>query len=199
MQNVKWEDGILVFYDNSGTEVFRWDPVNGNLDVSTLEVGGTEVTATAAELNQLDASVVGAASKVKIINMTASDFSDGTEVDTGWDLPANAIVKNVFVNVNTKEDTATTKTIDVGTTGSGSDDPNGFLVGVSVAAAGVVKGTLVNGGQTLGALLAVDEDGAGALVPEADISSGGESVTVTAAEAFSEVDFDIVIEYVELA
>ncbi len=214
MQNVKWEDGILVFYDNSGSEVFRWDPVNGNLDVTTLEIGGTEitadadelntldgVTASAAEINELDLSVVGAVSKVKVINMTASDFSDGSEVDTGWDLPDNAIVKNVFVRVNTEETTASTKTIDVGTDGSGSNDPDGFLAGVSVAATGLVKGTLVNSGQTLGALLAVDEDDAGTLVPEPDVTSGGESVTVTAGDAggFDEADFDIIIEYIEVS
>jgi hypothetical protein len=197
----KWDGGNLIFYSKTtGNNIAKFDATNDRFDLlDALAFNGTELTATVAELNELDLSAVGAVSKIKKINMTAADFSDTSEVDTGWDLPATAIVKNVFINVNTKEETATTKTIDVGTNGSGSDDPNGFLAGVSVATAGLVKGTLASGGQTLGALLYADEDGSGALVPEPDITSGGESVTVTAGEAFTEADFDILIEYIEIS
>lgn len=182
---------------NLGASGKQFNEVN----VKTLKLNEAEVTATAAELNELDASVVGAVSKIKKINMKAAAFEDNSEVETGFVLPAKAVVKNVFVVVNTKEDTATTKTIDVGTDGAGSNDPDGFLEGVSVAATGFVKGTLLNTGQTLGALLRVDEDGAGTLVPEIDVASGGEKVTVTPGEAggFTEVDFDLFIEYIEVA
>jgi peptidoglycan hydrolase-like protein with peptidoglycan-binding domain len=160
-----------------------------------------DATVTTAELNELDLSAVGAVSKIKKINMTAADFEDNTEVDTGWDLPANAIVKNVFINVNTKEDTATTKTINVGTDGTGSNDPDGFLAGVSVATAGLVKGTLTYNAVTLGELLYTNTGDSSNPVPEPDITSGGESVTVTAGDSggFTEVDFDILIEYIEVA
>lgn len=160
-----------------------------------------DITATSAELNENDLSVVGAMSKVKVISMAPADFSDNSEVDTGFDLPDTAIVTNVFLNVSVAETTQSTKTVDVGTNGSGSDDPNGFLAAVSVAATGLVKGTLLNSGQTLGALLAVDEDGAAALVPEPDITSGGESITVSAGDAsgLSEATFDIIVEYIEVA
>lgn len=159
------------------------------------------VTSTAAEINTLDLSVVGAISKVVKANMVAADFSDNSEVDTGITLPAKAVVKNVFVYVNTAETTATTKTIDVGTDSTDSGDADGYIDAGSVAATGFVKPTLLNTGQTLGALLRVDEDGAGALVPEVDVASGGKKVTVTAGDAsgFTEADFDIYVEYVEVA
>jgi hypothetical protein len=192
---------IKAFGDTTGKYVM-WDASADTLNVSgTFQKDGTEITSTAAELNELDISVVGAVSKIKKINMTASDFSDNSEIDTGWDLPSTAVIKNVFINVNTAESTATTKTINIGTDGSGSNDPDGFLAGVSIASTGLVKGTLASGGQTLGALLYVDEDGAGALVPEIDKTSGGESITVTAGDAsgFTEADFDIFIEYIEIA
>jgi len=176
----------------------------GSLDIESggaLKIAGTQVTASAAEINELDLSEVGAASKIKKINMTAADFSDNSEVGTGWSLPAKAVVKNVFIYVNTAESTATTKTINVGTDSTDGGDADGFLAGVSVASTGLVKGTLDSAGQTLGALLRADEDGSGALVPEIDVSSGGKEVTATAGDAngFSEVDFDIFIEYIEVA
>ena len=46
----KWEDGDLVFYVGS-TEVARFDYSATMFDVATLGIGGTEVTATAAQLN----------------------------------------------------------------------------------------------------------------------------------------------------
>ena len=176
--------------------------VGGEIDVTgTMKKGSVEITATSAELNQNDLSAVGAISKIKKINMAASDFSDTSEVDTGWTLPDTAIIKDVFVNVNTKEDTATAKTIDVGTdnVGDSGDDPNGLLVGASVATAGLVKGTLVNSGITLGALFQTDTDGASDFAKEPIVNQGGNSITITAGEAFTEADFDILIEYIEVA
>lgn len=138
-----------------------------------------------------------AVEKIKAIAIDSTPT--GAEQSTGWSLPAKAIVKKVWVDVTTAEATGATKTIDVGTDGSGSNDPDGFLNGVSVAVTGVKKGTLVNGGQTLGALLSVDEDGAGALVPEEDITSGGDTITYTAGSAdFAEFRGTIYIQYVEI-
>ena len=169
----------------------------GQAGVGSLVIGGTVVTATAAEINQLDISTVGAQRKVKTISITAADSTD--EQSTGWSLPAKAIVHNVYLDVTTKEDTATTKTISVGTDSTDSGDADGYLAAVSTATAGLVKGTLLNSGQTLGALLSVDEDGAGALVPEADISMGGKEITWTAGEAQTEFAGTIVVEYTEIA
>lgn len=172
----------------------------GSIDIESggaFEIEGTAVTATATEINTLDASEVGASSKVKVIGITAP--ADGNETGTGWSLPAKAVVKNVFLNVTTKEDTGNTKTISVGTDSTDSGDADGYLAGVSVAATGLVKGTLVHSGQTLGALLSVDEDDAATLVPEIDIASGGKEITFTAASAnFDELVADIIIEYIEV-
>jgi hypothetical protein len=122
-----------------------------------------------------------------------------TENDTGYDLPAKSIVKNVWMDITTAPTAGTTKLIDVGTDGTGSNDPDGWLDGVSIAATGLAKGTLLNTGQTLGALLRVDEGGTGELVPESDIASGGESITYSysAADIAGQAG-NIVIEFVEV-
>lgn len=169
----------------------------GQTRVGSLNVNGDDLTATPTELNELDQSVVGAQRKIKAIAITAAANTD--ENATGWSLPAKAIVHNVWVDVTTKEDTATTKTISVGTDSTDSGDADGYLAAVSTAAAGVVKGTLLNTGQTLGALLSVDEDGAGALVREDDVSMGGKEITWTAGEAQTEFAGTIVIDYTEIA
>ena len=173
----------------------------GEFDIKTggaFKIAGTEVTVSAAELNALDISEVGAISKVQKIRITAP--ADGNETSTGTTLPAKAVVKNVFVDVITAEATGTTKTIDVGTDSSDGGDADGYLAGISVVGTGLVKGTLLNSGQTLGALLTVDEDGSGALVQEIDIASGGKEITFTAGSAnFDELVADIYIEYIEVA
>jgi hypothetical protein len=192
----RWENGRLVFEDISGNEIFTIDGDN-----QQIKYGGTAITADADEINELDISAVGAVSKIKTINMTASDFSDNTEVSTGWSLPDNVIVRDVFLNVNTKEDSASTKEVDVGTDGSGSDDPNGFLDGASVASAGVVKGTIEYNSVTLGDLLQVDTGDGTNPIREPDVTSSGDEITVTAGDGsgFDDVDFDIIIDYIELA
>lgn len=154
-------------------------------------------TLTVAELNQMDQSAVGAISKVQKFAITAAP--DGTEQDTTIVLPAKAIVKRVWIDVTAAEATGGTKTIDVGTKDI-SNDPNGFIAGASVAATGQVKGTLLNTGQTLGALLCVDEDGAGALVPEDDLTSSGATLTYTAGDTdWVEFRGTIYCEYIEIS
>lgn len=172
----------------------------GELDIESggvLKIAGVEITASATELNALDISTVGAISKVQKIRITAP--ADGNETSTSVTLPAKAVVKNVFLNVVTAEATGTTKTINVGTDSTDSGDADGYLAGVSVASIGLVKGTLLNSGQTLGALLTTDEGGTGELVPEIDIASGGKEITFTAGSAnFDELVADIYIEYIEV-
>jgi len=125
-------------------------------------------------------------------------FADGTtETDTGWDVPSNAVVLGVYVNVTTAEATGADKTIDVGTGGT-SDDPNGFLDGVSVASTGLVKGTLANGAVTLGALLKIADGTTD--VPEPNVSAAGDSVTWTpGSNDFAELAADIYFVYVLLS
>jgi len=110
----------------------------------------------------------------------------GSEQDTGIDLPAKCIVRDVFVDVTTAETTGATKTMNVGLLASESGgDADGFLVGISFVAAGLKKGTLISSGQTLGALLRVDESGSAALVPEPHLSDAvtAKSISFTAGSA----------------
>ena len=160
-------------------------------DSGNLYHKGVQIDLDPAEVN---------AKRLATISMSPSDFSDDSEVETGFTLPEGAIVTNVFLNVGTEETTQSTKTVDVGTLSTDGGDADGFLAAVSVEATGLVKGTLANDGQTLGALLYVDEDGDGTLVPEPDIASGEKMVTVTAGDAsgLSEATFDIIIEYIEV-
>lgn len=131
--------------------------------------------------------------KVKKLEISA-DF-DNTEQDTGWDLPATAIVLDVFLHVTTSD---ASQTIDVGTDGSGSNDPNGFLAGVSVNATGLFSGSLASGAQTRGALLSVDESGGGVLVPRFDTTSGGESITYTGSDTTNTMRGSIYVVYIEV-
>jgi len=176
----------------------RYDTTHGDV----FEVGGKLQFESAGilDLSNLSphATFPGLAAKMKKISVTSVP-ADDSEIDTGWDLPAKCIVLDVFIDVTTAEATGGTKTLDVGTNGSGSDDPDGFLDGVSVANFGIVRGSLASGGQTLGTLLHADEDGAGVLVPEPDTTSGGESVTYTAGSAdFAELHFDLYVVYIEI-
>src|SRR6185437_12449420 len=58
----------------------------------------------------------------------------GAEQDTGWDLPAKAMVLDVLVDVETAEATGGTKTMTVGLKSSESGgDADGFAVGLSAA------------------------------------------------------------------
>lgn len=51
----KWESGDLVFYNLSGTEIARFDESTAMLDIATLGIDGTAVTATAAQINAVGA------------------------------------------------------------------------------------------------------------------------------------------------
>jgi|GEM_PF-2805363 hypothetical protein len=132
--------------------------------------------------------------KIKKINITAP--SDGTEQDTGFTIPVNAIVKDIKLKVNTSESTGTTKTINIGTTAA----TDGYLTSVDVSTSGLVKGTLDNAGQTLGDLLTVVSDATnGVKVKEDDVSSGGNNLTFTVGSSdFAELDADIYVYYYDL-
>jgi hypothetical protein len=110
------------------------------------------------------------------------------------------VVLGVWVEVTTAEATGTTKLLDVGTLSTDSGDADGFLDGVSCATAGMVKGTLLSSGQTVGALLRVDESGGGVLVPEPSVACGGKTVTYTASAAnWAEFRGKICILYLDMS
>lgn len=134
----------------------------------------------------------------RVLRLRLTAPADGSENDTGIDVPDDAQITNVLLNVITAEATGGTKTVDVGLLSSESGgDADGFLNGVDVSSTGLVQGSLASGGQTLGALLSADEDGAGTLVPEPHLTASvtAKSVSYTAGSAdFAELVADLLIE-----
>ncbi len=182
-----------------------------DIHATSVALGGTTVTSTAAELNGLDASVVGGTIKIKKIAITTTPT--GAEQDTGFDLPAKAVLLDVWVDVTTAEATGGTKTIDVGTkVGESGGDPDGFIDGASVATIAVVRGgygftTDHYSAGTRGVLLAQLVAGAGTddrgLYSEKPYMTGSltaKSVVYTAgSNDFAEFRGAIYLMYMEIA
>lgn len=133
--------------------------------------------------------------------------TETSETSTGFSLPSDAIVKEVYIYVHTVD---ATETVDIGTDGSGSNDPNGFASLLSLATAGVVRpGVTVTTGlnesyfsaATRGALLADFVAGTdvatdvGTYAEKPDTTSGGEAITYTCSAGTDTAVFDIVIDY----
>jgi len=94
----------------------------------------------------INGNVISNALTGQIITVLAGQIVPGTaaEHSTGFNLPANAILSDVFLNVITPEVTGGTKTVEVGLLSSeAGGNAAGFLNGVSVAAAGLVIGNAV--------------------------------------------------------
>lgn len=133
---------------------------------------------------------------VKEIEITAAPT--GSEQDTGFDLPQNCIVFDVFVKSRVAEATGATKTIDVGLLSSETaGDADGFLKAIDVSATGLKGGvaTYTDGASqnyvsanTIGALLfdglvgsnAAGEAGTINRTPHLVTGSNAKSVTYTA-------------------
>lgn len=132
----------------------------------------------------------------KFINHTAVIRCGATtaETQTAFTLPTNAIVNDVYLNVITVD---ATETVDVGTMGT-SNDPNGYLTGASVATAGLVYGSLLDGSVTRGALLYEITEATTAAARMPDITSGGDPISHTGSAGSDTAVFDIIIEYVEV-
>lgn len=161
-------------------------------------MGFNQVTRGPALVGEV--AFVDAGVSMDILRTSITAPADGSEQDTGLDIPDNCIVTDVFLNVKTAEATGTTKTIDVGLlSGESNGDADGFLVGADVSGTGIVQGTLDSAGQTLGALLTADEGGTGELVPEPHVKNVAESVSFTAGSAdFAELEADIYVVLLKL-
>ncbi|MFA5424232.1 MAG: hypothetical protein WC374_10285 [Phycisphaerae bacterium] len=154
-------------------------------------------TLTGMTLVPLDGFSVDAGINVRYARALLAIAANTDPHDTSIVIPAGSIIKNVWLRVTTKEDTGTTKTVDIGISGG---DEDGLLAGVSVAAAGTVKGTLDSAGQTLGAELCADESGAGALVPEPYVCAAETTICYTLGSSnFAELVADVIVEYVEIS
>lgn len=115
------------------------------------DLGRTTVTydeaATVARLHAGGPVSLGLIGKTAIKTIAVGAGSSA-EVDSGFDFPASAVIRDVYVEVTTAESTGSTKTLDVGLLSSESGgDADAFLDGVSVATAGIVQGlfTAVDG------------------------------------------------------
>ena len=106
----------------------------------------------------------------------ADQAGDATE--TGCDFTqVGAVQPNVSIYVDTVD---ATETVDFGTDSGDSGDADAFIDGLSVATAGLIKATNVNGSVTLGAKLYVqDSANSDDDYPEQDISQIGKEFTYT--------------------
>ena len=76
-----WDDGDLVFTQLDGTEIARFDESAGTLDIASLAIDGTAVTATAVEINKLASAgaAVASGTQAAVIADIATD-ADGTAI-----------------------------------------------------------------------------------------------------------------------
>ena len=127
--------------------------------------------------------------------ITVAAGFDSAEQDSGWTIPTGAVIHDVILQVDTAD---ASQTLAVGTDGSGSNDPDGFLDDVSVAATGLVRGvpTFTTGSSevffassTVGDLLApvqtAGSDAAtdvGTYIELPDLTSGGDNLTYTGSD-----------------
>lgn len=141
-----------------------------------------DTNASAAELNQVADVSAQPVHRTIVIDVTAP--GDGNETDTGVTLPTGCLVTDVTLNVTTAESTGGTTTLDIGVDGSNQDSATGLASGLECGSATIVKPTLASGGQTVGALMSANEDGAGVLVPEPLLVTDSDAnVTITAGSA----------------
>jgi hypothetical protein len=167
----------------------------------------TGVTALPAELNTLDLSAVGAQVRTKKIHVAAGDWS--TETDSTWDLPAKALVMDVFVDVTTLQ---AGKTVNIGLkSGESGGDADGFAAALSLAAAGIVRPqAALDGGaaywaaNSRGVLLSnyvagtnADDRGLYQEKPHPSTAVTAKSLTYTTSTVVTAV-FDIYVLYTEL-
>ena len=136
-------------------DLYIFSPTGHCVVLQDVKVGSlAEVAIDSGQLNS-----------VWVVPFSMDDMTANTEYDFGINLPAGMLVlPNPSIKVITVD---ATETLDVGILASESNgDADGFIDGLSVAAAGIVQATLADGAATVGTFLHVDES-AGDLVPEA--------------------------------
>lgn len=161
-------------------------------------------------LEKLQGMAGGAHGLVKIKKAHIASPADNTETATGIVLPSKCMVLDCFIDVKTVD---ATETVDIGTDGDGSNNPDGFLDGVSLATAGIVQGrnTITTGSNekyfsatTIGGLLQTFIAGSdvagdvGTIDRFYDLTSGGEAVTYTTSSGTDTAVFDVYVVYIEL-
>ena len=152
------------------------------------------------------------------VTVLAGNIVPGTaaEHSTLYNLPANAILTDVFLNVTTAETVGATKTVEVGLLSSeGGGNALGFLNGVSVAATGLVRGkaTVTTGvsthyyaSTTRGVFFAnffagadvLGQEGLNYETPFLTSSVTAKTISYTPASVFSTCVADIYVTYIAL-
>lgn len=107
-----------------------------------------------------------------------ADQTAATEQSTGFTIPANAMMlPNPGLYITAID---ATETMDVGTLSSASGDADGFIIAASLGTLGLVKGTVIASGDTLGAYFKVlDSANAGDDAPEGSVAVAGKVITYT--------------------
>jgi hypothetical protein len=206
--------GATVATDSSGraitaTYAHEWQ---AGIALNAASAAGDEIVVM-IDIRPLDtASLLGYGYKVYKGRVAAASSGFLAET-TLFTLPTKFMVVDCFVDVITQEATGGTKTIDVGTAGT-SNDPDGFIDGASVAAAGQVRGqaTVTTGSSetyysanTRGVLLSDylaggdAADNFGVYREKPDFTAGGDPVTASPGSAdFEELVADVYVIGVEI-
>jgi hypothetical protein len=134
--------------------------------------------------------------ETKIVHHTAVIRCDAqtSETQTDFTLPAKAIVNDVYLNVIVVD---ATETVDVGTMGT-SNDPDGFLDGVSLADLGIVRGSLLDGSVTRGVLLYEITEATTAATQMPCLTASSDPISYTCSAGSDTAVFDIIVEYYEV-
>lgn len=112
-----------------------------------------------------------------VIPWAAADLTAATETSTGFTVPSGLMLPTPFIHVTAID---ATEDIDVGTLSTDTGDADGYMDGVSVAALGIIKASLLASADTMGALFSVlDSANAGDDAPEGDNTMVGKAITVT--------------------
>lgn len=127
------------------------------------------------------------------------NFADGTTaVTTNFTFPANSVIlPTPFIYVRTAEATGTTKTIEVGITGTAA----AFINGLSVAATGLKQPVLTDAAVTMGTKLFVYSGATStAPVPTPDIEASAVALTWTPGSTdWAEFDGDLILHWYQFA
>jgi hypothetical protein len=133
--------------------------------------------------------------QIPFVSLTAA-----AEVDTGYDLPAGALVVDCLLDIDVGESSATAPLISVGILSSESGgDADGFLFGVSTASAsglGLACGSLSAASPTLGLLLKTDSSGSSSVSPSRHkVTADARSVSYTLDSPHTELKGRIILVY----
>lgn len=158
--------GFISFYVTEATE---------SVDLYILAPGGEFVVAKGMVPSGPNEILVDTSRKHHVMYVpysVADQAGNATETDSGFTVPANALMLPHAGVLSVVADAAIT--IEVGTMGT-SNDPDGFLDAISCAGAAgtITKGSVAAGVDTLGALLKVlDSANSGDDAPEGNTTAG---------------------------